>query len=143
MKQDRPNTQVVLIDLQYNDSLNAFECWYGEHISYQEIEQKSYIEFKELMFSFICRDIKFRKYGRLGQVLTLKADMLKIEIENFKKLLEDEKIKLTHNWVISSITLIKDGKFDINKKISDNNDDINNDDNDSDFDSFNEDLEEF
>lgn len=117
MKQDRPQTQVVLIDLQYYDSLNAFECWYGEHISYQEIEQKSYIEFKELMFSFICREIKFRKYGRIGQVLTLKADMLTNEIENLKKLLEEEKIRLTHNWIISNITIIKDGNFNSFKKM--------------------------
>lgn len=118
MKQDRPSTQIVLIDLQYFDSINAFECWYGEHISYQEIEQKSYIEFKDLIFAEICREIKFRKYGRIGQVLTIKADMLKIEIEKFKSLLEKEKIKLTHNWIISNITIIKDGsKFDINKKL--------------------------
>lgn len=117
MKQDRPNTQIVLIDIQYHDSMNAFECWYGEHISYQEIEQKSYIEFKDLMFSLICRDIKFRKYGRIGHVLTLKADMLKGEIESFKNLLEQEKIRLTHNWIISNITIIKDGKFNPSKKI--------------------------
>ena len=120
MKQDRPNTQVVLIDIQYHDSINAFECWYGEHITYQEIEQKSYIEFKELMFNHICRDIKFRKYGRIGQVLTLKVDMLKSEIENFKNLLEAKKIRLTHNWIISNITIIKDGvQFNSNKKILD------------------------
>ena len=120
MKQDRPNTQIVLIDIQYHDSINAFECWYGEHITYQEIEQKSYIEFKELMFNHICRDIKFRKYGRIGQVLTLKVDMLKSEIENFKNLLEAKKIRLTHNWIISNITIIKDGvQFNSNKKILD------------------------
>ncbi len=124
MKQDRPNTQVVLIDIQYHDSINAFECWYGEHISYQEIEQRSYIEFKEIMFSNICREIKFRKYGRIGQVLTLKVDMLKHEIENFKKLLETNNIKLTHNWIISNITIIKDGNFNSNKKMLDDEEDV-------------------
>jgi len=136
MKQDRPNTQVVLIDIQYHDSMNAFECWYGEHISYQEIEQKSYIEFKDLMFSHICRDIKFRKYGRIGQVLTLKADMLKNEIDNFKNLLEEEKIKLTHNWIISNITIIKDGKFNSSKKM------LEDEEEEDEYGSFDE-LEEF
>ncbi len=118
MKQDRPNTQVVLIDIQYHDSINAFECWYGDHITYQEIEQKSYIELKELMFNHICRDIKFRKYGRIGQVLTLKADMLKNEIKNFKNLLESEQIQLTHSWIISNITIIKDEKqFNASQRI--------------------------
>lgn len=139
MKQDRPSIQVVLIDLQYFDSLNAFECWYGEHISYQEIEQKSYIEFKELMFSEICRDIKFRKYGRIGQVLTIKADMLKNEVEKFKLLLEKEKISLTHNWIISNITIIKDGaKFELNKKLSEESEDDDEKDNYS-----NDESEEF
>jgi len=117
MKQDRPNTQVVLIDMQYRDSLNAFECWYGEHISYQEIEQKSYIELKELMFDRINRDIKFRKHGRIGQVLTLKVDMLKVEIDKFIRLLENDEIKLVHNWIISNVTIIKDNKFKANKTI--------------------------
>lgn len=110
MKKERENTQVVLIDIQYQDSINSFECSYGDNITYQEIEQRSYIEFKEAMFSCICRDIKFRKYGRIGQVLTIKADMLKDEIEKFKLLLEKEKIRLIHNWIISNITIIKDGK---------------------------------
>lgn len=135
MKQDRPNTQIVLIDIQYNDSMNAFECWYGEHVTYQEIEQKSYIEFKESIFSNICRNIKFRKYGRIGQVLTLKVDMLKSEIELLKNLLETDKLKLTHNWVVSNITIIKDGKLDMSKKMIDDNEE-------TEIDSF-EDLEEF
>ncbi len=124
MKQDRPNTQVVMIDLQYFDSLNAFECWYGDHISYQEIEQRSYIEFKELMFSEICRDIKFRKDGRIGQVLTIKADMLKNEVEKFKSLLEYDKIKLTHNWIISNVVILKDGgPATLNKRPNEKNED--------------------
>lgn len=136
MKQDRPNTQIVLIDIQYNDSLNAFECWYGEHVTYQEIEQKSYIEFKEAIFSNICRNIKFRKYGRIGQVLTLKVDMLKSEIELLKHILETDSLKLTHNWVVSNITIIKDGKLDMSKKIVDDSEE------ESEIDSY-EDLEEF
>ena len=110
MKKERDNTQVVLIDIQYHDSLNAFECSYGDNISYQEIEQRSYIEFKEAMFNHICREIKFRKYGRIGQVLTIKADMLKEEIENFKNMLEREEIRLIHNWIISDVIIIKDSK---------------------------------
>jgi hypothetical protein len=125
MKQERPETQIILIDIRYSDSLNAFECWYGEHISYQEIEQKSYIEFKELLFQNISRDIKFRKYGRIGQVLTIKADMLKSELDLFKIMLENDEMKLTHNWVICNIDIIKDGKLNMsnNKKSEDGEDD--------------------
>ncbi len=108
MKKERDNTKVVLIEIQYDGSLNTFECEYGDFISYQEIEQKSYIEFKEVLFCNICRDIKFRKFGRIGQVLTIKADMLNVEIDQFKKMLGSNQIKLVHNWVVSNVTIITD-----------------------------------
>ena len=117
MKKERENTQIVLIDIQYDGSINSFECEYGENISYQEIEQKSYIEFKELMFLNINKDIKFRKFGRIGKVLTIKADMLSKEIDKFIKMISDNEIKLIHNWIISNITIIKDSnKFEENNK---------------------------
>jgi len=108
MKPERPSTICVLIDLQYKASMNEFEEWYGDHISYQELEQSSYIEFKELIFEDISRGIKFRKYGRIGNVLTVKADMLKHEIEKFKKILEKNEIKLVHEWIVSNVTIITD-----------------------------------
>lgn len=117
MKKDRDNTNVVLIDIQYEGSLNSFECEYGDNISYQEIEQRSYIEFKELLFIKICKEIKFRKYGRIGQVLTIKADMLSPEIERLVKMISDNEVKLMHNWIISNLTIITDGKkFEENNK---------------------------
>ena len=92
MKPERLSTTCVLIDLQYFSSMNAFEECYGDNVSYQELEQSSYIEFKELMFEKIGRGIKFRKYGRIGNILTLKADMLSYEIEKFKNILEKNQI---------------------------------------------------
>jgi len=108
MKPERPSTICVLIDLQYHSSINAFEEWYGDQISYQELEQSSYIEFKEIIFKDISRSIKFRKYGRMGNILTIKADMLKFEIERFKKMLEKNNIKLVHGWIVSNVTIITD-----------------------------------
>lgn len=108
MKPERPSTICVLIDLQYHSSINAFEEWYGDQISYQELEQSSYIEFKEIIFEDISRSIKFRKYGRMGNILTIKADMLKFEIERFKKMLEKNNIKLVHGWIVSNVTIITD-----------------------------------
>ncbi len=110
MKKERDNTKVVLIDIQYDGSLNSFECEYGESISYQEIEQKSYVEFKDIMFESINKDIKFRKYGRIGQVLTIKADMLNNEIEKLKNMLITSEIKMLHNWIVSNVTIITDSK---------------------------------
>lgn len=122
MKKERKSTQPILIDIQYYDSMNSFECWYGEHISYQEIEQKSYIEFKDILFEKISKDIKFRKHGRIGQVLTIIADMLPTEIQKLKKLLEDDDLKMVHNWVVSNITIIKDNGLILSQKLPDDSD---------------------
>jgi hypothetical protein len=114
MKKERSNTKILLIDIQFYESLNEFEYQFGESITYKQMEQKSYIDFKEIMFDSICREIKFRKFGRLGKILTIKAEMLKIEIDKFKQLLENDKIQMSYGWVISNVTLIKDEK--INEK---------------------------
>jgi len=116
MKKERSNTKILLIDIQFYESLNEFEYQFGETITYKQMEQKSYIDFKEIMFDNICREIKFRKFGRLGKILTIKAEMLKFEIDKFKELLENDKIQMSYGWVISNVTLIKDEK--INEKNS-------------------------
>lgn len=111
MKKERSNTKVVLIDIQYHESLNHFEYQYGEFITYKQMEQRSYIDFKELMFNGICREIKFRKFGRVGKILTIKAEMLRVEIDKFKVLLESDDISIGTGWIISNVTLIKDSKI--------------------------------
>lgn len=108
MKKERKNTKTVLIDIEYKGSLNDFEEFYGENISYQEIEQESYIEFKNMMFEYVNQDIKFRKYGRLSKCLTVKAEMLESEINSFDDFLKSGLFKFTTDWKISNITLIKD-----------------------------------
>ena len=108
MKKERKNTKTVLIDIEYKASLNHFEEFYGENVSYQEMEQQSYIEFKNMMFEYVNEEIKFRKYGRLSKCLTIKADMLESEIKSFDDFLKSELFKFTTDWKISNITLIKD-----------------------------------
>ena len=111
MKPDRPDTTKILIDIKYKSSLNEFEEFYGENVTYREIEQKSYILFKDIMFDKINSDIKFRKYGRIGLTLTIKAFMFKEEIEIFKRMLEKDEIDLLYGWIITNITIIKDNKI--------------------------------
>jgi len=125
MKKERSNTKILLIDIQFYESLNEFEYQFGDSITYKQIEQKSYIDFKELMFENICREIKFRKFGRLGKILTIKAEMLKNEVEKFRELLENDKLIISYGWIISNVTIIKDNKIEDKnnkfKKISTNN----------------------
>ena len=107
MKRERKNTKTVLIDIEYYASMNAFEEFFGEHVSYSEMEQESYIEFKLMMFQHINENIKFRKFGRLGKCLSIKADMLEEEIIQFDELLNSDIFNFTTDWKISNITLIK------------------------------------
>jgi len=111
MKKERANTKVILIDIQFHESLNYFEYQYGEFVSYKQMEQRSYIDFKELMFDDICREIKFRKFGRVGKILTIKAEMLKGEVDRFRILLESDGLNIGTGWIISNVTLIKDNKL--------------------------------
>jgi hypothetical protein len=125
MKKERLNTKIILVDIQFHESLNEFEYQYGDFTSYKQMEQKSYINFKELMFENICRDIKFRKFGRLGRILTIKAEMLKSEVEKFRFLLKKDQISIGYGWIISNVTIIKDNKINEQnskfKKITSNN----------------------
>lgn len=118
MKLERLNTTMVLIDLQYYAPMNKFEEEFGDHVTYAEFEQKSYIEFKSIMFTKICDLIRFRKLGRIGPVLTIKADMLSPEIEKFKKLIENNSIKFLFDWTISNVTIIKDQELSAKLKLS-------------------------
>ena len=146
MKKERSNTKVILIDIQFHESLNYFEYQYGEFISYKQMEQRSYIDFKELMFDNICREIKFRKFGRVGKILTIKAEMLKQEIEEFRILLEGDELNIGTGWIISNVTLIKDNKLSEKngkyKKVK-NDDDDDDDDEDSQIEEEEEDFDEF
>ena len=108
MKKERKNTRTILIDIEYKGNLNQFEEFYGDNVSYQEMEQESYIEFKSMMFEQINSEIKFRKYGRLNKCLTIKADMLETEIKLFEQILNNEIFKFTTDWKISNVTLIKE-----------------------------------
>lgn len=87
MAKNRKNTLPILIDIKFNGSMNKFEEVYGDHISYAEIEQESYIDLKGMMFEKIGPNIKFRKFNREKHTLTLKADMLDKEYQLLQDIL--------------------------------------------------------
>lgn len=112
MKSNRKNTKNVLIDLAYKGSMNEFEEFYGFSVTYQELEQQSYIEFKDIMFESINPKIKFRKYGRIGNILTVRAEMYDTEIETFEELIQNNKIKTIYDWVVKDVTIIKEEQYE-------------------------------
>ncbi|MEK6829153.1 MAG: hypothetical protein AABY15_03420 [Nanoarchaeota archaeon] len=82
----------ILLDLHYKFSMNKFEEFYGESVRYSEIEQVSYIDLKDMVFEKIGRGIKFRKFGRIGNVLTIKMDITPSDFESFLGILKGDEI---------------------------------------------------
>jgi hypothetical protein len=112
MKSNRKNTENVLIDLSYMGSMNEFEEFYGFSVTYQELEQQSYVEFKDIMFEKVNSKIKFRKYGRIGNILTVRAEMYQEEIQKFEELIQNNKIKTIYDWIVKDVTILKEEDYE-------------------------------
>lgn len=108
MKSNRKGTKDVLIDIAYYGSMNEFEEFYGFNVTYQELEQRSYIELKEILFKKINDKIIFRKYGRIGPTLTIRAEMFESELDELVQLIEEDKVRTIYDWVIKDLTIIKE-----------------------------------
>lgn len=106
MTKDRKNTQIYLIDIKYKYSMNYFEEYYGESVTYSFIEQESYIDLKKMISEMISEKIKFRKHERNKMILTLKVEMLDEELEKLKSLIKEKKLKFLHDYEISDIRKI-------------------------------------
>ena len=89
-KQSKQNIS-LLIDLVYGGTMNQFEEFYGESVSYQELEQKSYIELKDMLVTEIGR-IKFRKAREIitTKGLTCKLEMTKPQYDKFMCIYESK-----------------------------------------------------
>lgn len=92
----------LLIDLVYGGTMNQFEEFYGESVSYQELEQKSYIELKDMLVSEIGR-IKFRKAREINTTkgLTCKLEMNKMQYDKFIGIYEskDKKVNSAFSFI--------------------------------------------
>ena len=83
----------ILIDLEFNGSMNSFEEFYGETVSYQEIEQESYIDFKNMLQDFLGK-IKLRKAREISKPnsLTCRLVINNNQYELFKSIYERKEI---------------------------------------------------
>ncbi len=113
MAKNRKGTVPMLIDLHYKYSINKFEEFYGDSVSYSEIEQTSYIDLKEMVFEKINRGIKFRKYGRNNRVLTVKMDIKPEEYDKFLSIFREEDIdkEATNNVELNPDGIVKYNRF--------------------------------
>ena|ERR1017187_2145425 len=108
MTKSRKNIIPILIDIRYQFPINRFEEFYGDNVTYAEIEQTSYIDLKEMVFEKVSRNIKFRKFIRENGVLTIKAEMLEKEYEKFLNLRKEKAFKFLHDFTISNVILFTD-----------------------------------
>jgi len=123
MAKNRKNTIPILIDIKYSYSMNHFEEFYGDCVTYAEIEQESYIDLKMMVFEKVGSEIKFRKFYRENNSLTVKADMLEKEFDLFKNILNGnvvsqekkdaqsneflkEKFTFFHDFMISNVKIM-------------------------------------
>ena len=139
MTKNRKNTIPTLIDIKYAYSMNHFEEFFGDSVTYADIEQESYIDFKTMMFEKINEDIKFRKFYRENNTLTIKADLLESEYEHFKDILKGvvmsktktnihtneplpESFSFFHDFKISNVKIMtKEDLLKCKKTIQDDN----------------------
>lgn len=79
----------LLIDLVYDGTMNQFEEFYGETVSYHDLEQESYIELKNALTSEIGR-VKFRKAREIvaRNGLTCKLEMSNGQYDKFMSIYE-------------------------------------------------------
>lgn len=106
--------------------MNKFEEFYGDSVSYSSIEQESYIDLKEMSFEQISKGIKFRKFGRQGNVLTVKMDITFPDYELFLKIFRGEcddevnrkRFNFLHDFEISNIRdLTREEKIRFKKSV--------------------------
>lgn len=115
LKTPKPNVN-ILVDLVYDGAMNQFEEFYGDSVSYHELEQESYIELKSMLTSEIGR-IKFRKAREIiaPKGLTCKLEMSQPQYDKFIDIYsrKEEKKKsdtfsFIHGFKISNVRIDQD-----------------------------------
>lgn len=160
MAKSRKGVQAMLIDLHYKYPMNRFEEFYGDAVSYSEVEQVSYIDLKEMVFEQIDRGIKFRKFGRDKKILTIKMDVTPDELEEFlsiqrgdcideyrtgdidenpEGIVKYKRFNFLHDFTVSNIREITNAeRLKFKKAIIESEDDDSEEDSDEDY---NDDIE--
>jgi len=85
----------LLLDIRYGGSKNEFEEFYGDTVSYQEIEQESYQDLKMMVENEVGK-VKFRKARDISgdYFLTCKLEMSEVQFEVFDSIIKGEVINL-------------------------------------------------
>lgn len=88
-----PKQLQILVDLEFNGSQNKFEEIYNDSVSYQEIEQESYIDFKSMVNNWIGK-VKFRKARDISKEnsLTCRLSMTPSQYRKFEAIYKGEEL---------------------------------------------------
>jgi len=90
---DKKQPIEALVDLEFDGSTNKFEEFYGDSVTYQQVEQESYIEFKIMMNDFVGK-VKFRKSREISRPssLTCRLTMSDVQYSLFEAIYKGESI---------------------------------------------------
>lgn len=99
------NKKTIFFELHYKGSMNNFEEFFGENISYSELEKESFLELKEMFFDMISNDVVFRKHGRNKKKdkLTVKAKMNEEDHKKFIDIYNNGDLRFIYGFTISNI----------------------------------------
>lgn len=117
----------VLVDLLYKKSMNDFEYWYGETVTYHEIEQESYIDMKEMLSNKVGSKFKVKKMRLIstGNTLTCRLIMSDYQYQKFISIYEnrDKELKFVHNFGIESLREYDPSLYELKTKKNTDEDD--------------------
>jgi hypothetical protein len=111
-----PKYLEVLVDLKFNGSQNKFEEIYNDSVTYQELEQDCYIDFKNMVNDYIGK-VKFRKAREISQEnsLTCRLFMTPGQYKKFEAIYKgqevDKKNSTAENIVYYKFRFLHDFKI--------------------------------
>ncbi len=127
MKTEKEEIVKLLLDIKFNGSQNEFEEFYGDCVTYKEVEQESYQDLKYMVEEAVGKT-KFRKARDISGdfFLTCKLEMRSSQFERFMSIYEGrdidfnktnnlienpsgkliyKKFKFLHNFIIDNVRL--------------------------------------
>ena len=102
MKSEKGEIVKLLLDIKFNGSQNKFEEFYGDCVSYREVEQDSYQDLKFIVEEELGK-VKFRKARDISGdlFLTCKLEMREDQFKTFMSIYEGKEIDFdkTNNYI--------------------------------------------
>ncbi len=107
--------------------MNDFEYWYGETVTYHEIEQLSYIDMKDMLTEKVGSKFKVKKMRLIstGNTLTCRLIMSDSQYNKFLSIYKnrDMELNFVHNFKIESLREYDPSLYELKTKKNTDEDD--------------------